>query len=177
MTSDGIIRESRPVRKVMSRARRAEITENFEQATGAAEERFDFDAVVDNKVSVGLHRAAFVGACADHSTVYIVIVCCCRARLTLRASARCLTRTSCSRTSPRCRRRRYGARLGYILWNIQYTYYIYSSHVLLCVEQVIRVMTQRRVAVDEMVIKEGDRGDEMYIVDRYTPSLLLLCAV
>ena len=60
---------------------------------------------------------------------------------------------------------------------IVYTYYIYSSHVLLCVEQVIRVMTQRRVAVDEMVIKEGDRGDEMYIVDRYTPSLLLLCAV
>ena len=37
----------------------------------------------------------------------------------------------------------------------------------MCVEQVIRVMTQRRVAVDEMVIKEGDRGDEMYIVDRY----------
>ena len=63
--------------------------------------------------------------------------------------------------------------MGYIL----YTHTIYTHHRYFCVEQVIRVMTQRRVAVDEMVIKEGDRGDEMYIVDRYTPSLLLLCAV
>lgn len=46
-----MVRESRPVRKVMSRAKRAEITENFETA---AEDnvRFDFDAVVDNKVSI-----------------------------------------------------------------------------------------------------------------------------
>lgn len=46
---DGLARESRPVRKVMSRAKRAEITENFE--TSAEDNvRFDFDAVVDNKV-------------------------------------------------------------------------------------------------------------------------------
>jgi hypothetical protein len=51
MTGDGIVRESRPVRKVMSRAKRAEITENFEQAAGGEDNvRFDFDAVVDNKV-------------------------------------------------------------------------------------------------------------------------------
>jgi CRP-like cAMP-binding protein len=29
-----------------------------------------------------------------------------------------------------------------------------------------RVMTLRHVAVDEVIIKEGDRGDEMYIVER-----------
>jgi hypothetical protein len=27
-------------------------------------------------------------------------------------------------------------------------------------------MTLRHVAVDEVIIKEGDRGDEMYIVER-----------
>lgn len=50
---DGLARESRPVRKVMSRAKRAEITENFESSGNAEDNvRFDFDAVVDNKVRV-----------------------------------------------------------------------------------------------------------------------------
>jgi hypothetical protein len=52
MAGDGVIRESRPVRKVMSRAKRAEITENFEEAAGSDEARFDFDALPDNKVRV-----------------------------------------------------------------------------------------------------------------------------
>lgn len=33
-------------------------------------------------------------------------------------------------------------------------------------EKVIRVMTLRHVVVDELIIREGDRGDEMYIVER-----------
>lgn len=33
-------------------------------------------------------------------------------------------------------------------------------------EKVFRVMTLRHVVVDELIIKEGDRGDEMYIVER-----------
>lgn len=59
MAGDGVIRESRPVRKVMSRAKRAEITENFEDAAGSEEAaRFDFDAVVDNKVSLNQFSGA-----------------------------------------------------------------------------------------------------------------------
>ncbi len=52
LSSDGHIVESRPVRKVMSKARREEITENF--ANTAADDlisaRFDFNAVKDTKV-------------------------------------------------------------------------------------------------------------------------------
>lgn len=41
-----------------------------------------------------------------------------------------------------------------------------------------RVMTLRHVAVDEVIIREGDRGDEMYIIERYsTPSSCAVRAV
>ena len=50
--SDGVIVESRPVRKVMSKARREEITENFANtpADDLISARFDFNAVKDTKV-------------------------------------------------------------------------------------------------------------------------------
>lgn len=32
--------------------------------------------------------------------------------------------------------------------------------------QVYRVMTLRHVVMDEVIIREGDKGDEMYIVER-----------
>jgi hypothetical protein len=48
LSGDSGNRESRPVRKVMSKAKRAEITENFENNPDDA--KFDFDAVVDTKV-------------------------------------------------------------------------------------------------------------------------------
>ena len=38
-------------------------------------------------------------------------------------------------------------------------------------DKVFRVMTLRHVEVDEVIIKEGDKGDEMYIVDRYVHAL------
>lgn len=35
-------------------------------------------------------------------------------------------------------------------------------------EQVVKVMRLKKVKEDELIIKEGDQGDEMYIVDRLT---------
>ena len=52
ISSDGVVQESRPVRKVMSKAKRAEITENFASMEDVVSARFDFNAVKDNKVSV-----------------------------------------------------------------------------------------------------------------------------
>ena len=52
ISSDGVVQESRPVRKVMSKAKRAEITENFASMEDVVSARFDFNAVKDNKVNV-----------------------------------------------------------------------------------------------------------------------------
>ena len=44
--------------------------------------------------------------------------------------------------------------------------YTHSLHIFLALSQVFRVMTLRHVQMDEVIIKEGDKGDEMYIVER-----------
>jgi hypothetical protein len=110
MAGDGVIRESRPVRKVMSRAKRAEITENFEEAAGSDEARFDFDALPDNKVRVsGVPRGwrrRKQALCSfdvhyDRKPAVLIVVFAVyvnRARQTSRACRRCYRPTSCSRT-------------------------------------------------------------------------------
>jgi hypothetical protein len=39
-----------------------------------------------------------------------------------------------------------------------------------------RAMTLRHVSVDEVIIREGERGDEMYIIERYGMQLAHLYA-
>jgi CRP-like cAMP-binding protein len=39
-----------------------------------------------------------------------------------------------------------------------------------------RAMTLRHVSVDEVIIREGERGDEMYIIERYSMQLAHLHA-
>eukprot|EP01032_Pedospumella_encystans_P012965 gene12965-14958_t len=107
--SDGVIVESRPVRKVMSKARREEITENFANtpADDLISARFDFNAVKDTKSDADIARISKM--------------------LASNFMFRNLTATQ--------------------------------------KEKVYRVMTLRHVVMDEVIIREGDKGDEMYIVE------------
>jgi alpha-D-ribose 1-methylphosphonate 5-phosphate C-P lyase len=41
-------------------------------------------------------------------------------------------------------------------------------------EKAYKVITSRTVALDEVIIREGDKGDEMYIIDRCTRDALVV---
>jgi hypothetical protein len=41
-------------------------------------------------------------------------------------------------------------------------------------EKAYKVITSRNVAVDEVIIREGDKGDEMYIIDRCARDALVV---
>mmetsp|Transcript_841 Transcript_841/g.1435 ORF Transcript_841/g.1435 Transcript_841/m.1435 type:complete len:1104 (+) Transcript_841:45-3356(+) len=105
MTSEALAaKSSKPVRKVMSKARRQDIAENFD---AIAEETFDVNAIVDDKSEEQLARIS----------------------------------------------------------KMLSTNFLFQNLSLLQKDTLYRVMTLRTVAVDEVVIKEGDQGDAMYIVE------------
>lgn len=105
---DGNFRDSRPVRKVMSLAKRKDISENFENADTSAP-AFDFDAVVDTKTPEEFNRVMKM------------------------------------------------LNNNFMFQNLSITHK----------ENICKVMKLRNVTVNQLVIREGDRGDEMYIVNRY----------
>ena len=107
LNADGTYRDSKPVRKVMSLAKRKDISENFEMDTTAAV--FDFDAVVDTKT-------------ADEFSKVLKML---------------------------------------------NNNFMFQNLSIVHKENIAKVMKLRNVTVNQYVIKEGDRGDEMYIVNRW----------
>jgi len=103
--------QARPVRKVMSKARRKDISENWENAD---EVEFDFKANMSPKTPEELERVS------------------------------AMVRTN----------------------------FMFQHLSALQREQIFSVMTLRDVEADELIIREGDAGDEMYVIDEGEFSVL-----
>lgn len=120
MNADGTYRDSKPVRKVMSLAKRKDISENFENMDTSAV-AFDFDSVVDTKTPEEFSRVL----------------------------------------------------------KMLNNNFMFQNLSIVHKENIAKVMKLRNVTVNQYVIKEGDRGDEMYIVNRYVcrPTLCCWCLI
>ena len=104
--------QARPVRKVMSKARRKDISENFDNTSDEVE--YDFEANASPKTPAELERVAAM-----------------------------------------------------VKTNFMFQHLTSQQK-----DQIFAVMTLRNVVEDELVIREGDAGDEMYIIDEGEFSVL-----